>query len=242
MISKNEVNFIKKLSNRQNRNEENVFVAEGEKLVLDLIQSNLELRKIYYTKATENQFLLGLKNGLVIDDSYMTRITQLKTHASCLAIFEKPAFKQEAYKKGNWIIALDGLQDPGNMGTIIRIADWFGIKEIICTKNTVDAFNQKAIQASMGSIARVNVNYIELEVFIKGLAETPIYATVLNGANILNFKNFEPGVIIIGNEGNGVSDGILQYANFKISLPCIGGAESLNAAVAASMVLTKMIY
>lgn len=241
MLSKNEVNFIKQLSHKKIRDELNLFIAEGEKLILDLLQSPLTLHTLYLTSQNTHPILLINSAAIIISPSYMAAISTLKTPASCFAIFNKPPVTNFIATPNTWVLALDNIQDPGNLGSIIRLADWFGIKNIICNLQTVDAFNTKTIQASMGSIARVQVVYINLQTWLQQHSKLPIYATSLQGQTMLH-KKFEPGIVVIGNEGNGISNNILNLATQQIMLPCLGGAESLNAAVATGMVLTKLIY
>ena len=165
----------------------------------------------------------------------------MSTPNQVLAIAKKIEWESEAIIKGNISLALDEIQDPGNMGTIIRLADWFGLKNIFCTINCADAYNPKVVQASMGSITRVRIEYTDLHLLLEKNNELRIYATALNGRDITKIEKLNEGIIIIGNESKGISDEILALANARLTIPRKGKAESLNAAVATGIILSHLI-
>src|ERR1035437_3552555 len=207
MISKNKIKLISSLSHKKNRDEAGLFVAEGTKLVLDLIQT-FNCRMLVGTTQwlTENN---RFKSDEIIEvnSAEFNKISNQKTPQGVLAVFEKQRYHfniQELSQKLS--LALDDIQDPGNLGTIIRIADWFGITNIFCSENSVDAFNPKTVQASMGALARVSVHSVNLNEFLSScFGEMPIYGTFMNGENIYIKTLTQNGIIVMGNEGNGIS-------------------------------------
>jgi RNA methyltransferase, TrmH family len=242
MLSKKEVYFIKQLSDKKHRLENNLFVAEGTKLIADLLQTQTKVYKLYYTAKEKNTLIINNANATEIDDASMQRITSLKSIPDSLAVFYQfrvtlPTQATDA----QWMLALDNIQDPGNLGTIIRIADWFGLTDIVCNDNTVDCYNTKCIQASMGSISRVQVHYTLLPNWLQ-TQKVPIYATTLQGKAINRNITLPIGIIVIGNEGNGIHNNIIALSTQQITLPKLGGAESLNAAVAAGIIMGQLFY
>jgi TrmH family RNA methyltransferase len=166
----------------------------------------------------------------------MQRISTLKNHNGILAILRIP--KNNEFETNGRVICLDNIQDPGNLGTIIRIADWFGIEHIIASNQTADCYNPKTIQATMGSIFRVSITYKNLSEFLQEI-KTPIYGAVMDGTSIQEVTMEAEGVLVIGNEGKGISDEVMPYLSHRISIPRIGGAESLNAGVACGILAAK---
>ena len=194
---------MRSLADKRRRDEHHLFIAEGDKLIGEIIKSGLKIRNIY---ALEGH-LAG--QAEVVSAKEMERISQLKTAASSLAVVEQPLHKAPATAPANRLsIALDGVQNPGNLGTIIRLADWFGVEDIYCSDDTADCFNPKVVQATMGAILRVRVHYLPLADFLARTASagTPIYGTMLDGENIYSTDLKATGVIVMGNEGKGVSD------------------------------------
>jgi TrmH family RNA methyltransferase len=175
----------------------------------------------------------------VIADHELEKISVLTTPNQVLAIFEK-AIPNPVMPSGKITLLLDNIQDPGNMGSIIRIADWFGISNIVCTEHTADMYNPKVVQSTMGSLGRVNVFYTELEQWIQQHRDVKLYATALNGKSIKEVQ-LKEGLLLIGNEGKGISEDLIKLADEKITIPKIGSAESLNAAVATGIVLSHVI-
>jgi TrmH family RNA methyltransferase len=241
MITKNQVKYIQSLGQKKSRDADNVFIAEGPKLVKELIDAeNCRITQLYALKEWINVAPTGVEMIEVSVDE-LQKISQLTTANQVLAVAEKIKWENELVVKGNVSLALDTIQDPGNMGTIIRLADWFGIKNIFCSADSADVYNPKVVQASMGSITRVRVEHLDLLPFLKANNDIRIYATVLDGRDITKMEKINEGIIVIGNESKGVSDEILDLSNVQITIPKIGKAESLNAAVATGIILSHLV-
>lgn len=239
MISKNEIKYIQTLYHKKTRDEENVFVAEGPKLAEELLHSNFTVRKIYaLSKWIEKHPQIAATE---ITPEELEKISRLDTPNQTLAIIEKK--KQDSNNVSftkQITLALDGIQDPGNFGTIIRIADWFGIRQVIASEDCVDCYNPKTVQSTMGSIFRVNVFYTNLE---KCLSESnaPVFGALLNGENVQHATPAEEGILVIGNESKGIRENILPYITQSLTIPAFGQAESLNAAVATGIILSHLV-
>ncbi|MCL3781570.1 RNA methyltransferase [Prolixibacteraceae bacterium JC049] len=238
MLSKNKLKYLRSLARKKNRDNESVFIAENDKLVADLLDAGL---KPNYICATE-EFVHVKFDGDRVAQEELNKVSQLKTPQNVLAVFPqlKHTFSPEQLN-GKLTLALDSIQDPGNMGTIIRLADWFGIEYIICSKTTVDIYNPKVIQATMGAIARVKVVYTDLEELLSNpeLAEIPKYATTLDGQNIYDQTLNNEAILIMGNEGKGVSPEVAQLVSHKLYIPSypanVPTSESLNVAIATAV-------
>lgn len=244
MLVKSKVKYIQSLGQKKFRQEEGVFIAEGPKLVLELLLSVPgNIVEVFAVKEwmVEHQKQLVSFTCTEIPEQELEKISQLATPNMVLALVKniEPVIPKEV--KGQVVLALDGIQDPGNLGTIIRIADWFGITQIMCSEDSADVFNPKVVQSTMGSIARVRVSYTSLVEWLSGLDDVTIYATVLEGQDVTNMKKISSGVLLIGNESKGISPEILKLANATVTIPRKGGAESLNAAVATGIVLSHLI-
>jgi RNA methyltransferase, TrmH family len=248
MLTKNDIKFIKSINKKRERDVLGLFVAEGSKLVIDLIRSGGKLERLLATSAwMDEQFSFISNNQLSpieISNSEMERITGLSSASPVLAIFHQPLIDAEIPEDGSAILILDDIRDPGNMGTIIRTADWFGIKHLVCSMETVDCFNQKVIQSTMGSIIRVKIRYTELPEFINNNKNRfTFYGTFMNGNSIIETQYNKPTALIIGNEAHGISSEVEKLVDQRITIPGsqindgIAGPESLNAAVATSVVL-----
>ena len=241
MITKNQVKYIQSLGQKKLRDEEQVFIAEGPKLVNELLQAdNCKVIQVYAldewtTAAKTNAEIIRVTPGA------LQKISQLITPNQVLAIAKKIAWDNEPIIKGTVSLVLDEIQDPGNMGTIIRLADWFGIKNIFCSNASVDSYNPKVVQASMGSITRVRVEYVDLITLFENNKDTRVYASALNGRDITKMEKLTEGFIVIGNESKGISEEILKLANVQITIPGKGKAESLNAAVATGIILSHLL-
>lgn len=244
MLVKSKAKYIQSLSQKKLRDEENVFVAEGPKIVNELLLcKNVPPVEIFAVQEWLDAHA-GLVSGLkqeqvnIISESELERISFLTTPNKVLCLFKKPTFFKKEHKI---ILALDGIQDPGNLGTLVRIADWFGIQQIVCNRDSADVFNPKVVQSTMASIARVEVMYTDLAQFIKDHVSLGVYATLLNGEPIEKIGKIESGIIVTGNESKGISEAIQQLATHKITIKRIGEAESLNAAVATGIVLSHIL-
>jgi len=243
MVSKSQLKYIQSLGQKKYRDTEGVFVAEGPKLVKELIKSkNAELKHLYALNEwiEENNDISNSIEITVVNETELERISQLKTPNKVVAIVKKLEV-HEPEIRGRISLVLDTIQDPGNLGTIIRIADWFGIPQVICSNDCADIYNSKVVQATMGSIARVNVYYTDLAPWLKQRSGVRIYAAMLEGKDVTKMDPVKEGLLIIGNESMGIDQELLQYANEKISVPRKGNAESLNAAVAAGILLSHLV-
>ena len=239
MISKSEFKYIQSLCHKKQRQEEGLFIAEGPKLLQELLQSNYSIEKIYATTNwIENNTVenIDIKEASIAE---LERMTRLQNANEVLAIVQQ---KENILPTVNNTISLvlDGIQDPGNLGTIIRIADWFGIQNILCSSNTVELYNAKVIQSTMGSFVRVNIWYGDITPILQN-TKLPIFGALLNGKNVYQQIKIKKGFIVIGNEGKGIAENILPLISDAITIPKIGGAESLNAAVATGIILSHLI-
>jgi len=198
MLSKNQIKFITSLKQKKYRTAHKLFVVEGVKGIKELLKSNLKLHTLYTTKSFNNSDV----QEVLIDNKDLKRISFLTTPNTALAVFKMPEPQDIVYNK--LILALDDVRDPGNLGTIIRLCDWFGITELICSMETVDCYNPKVVQATMGSITRVNITYTNLERFL-GRINTPILGAFMDGTNVYKTTLPDVGVLVMGNEANGIS-------------------------------------
>ena len=241
MITKNQVKYIQSLGQKKWRDEEQVFIAEGPKLVNELLTADnckvLQLYSLHEWKP-EIKSEVGITE---ISADELEKISQLTTPNKVLAVVKKINWNDPLQLRGNISLVLDTIQDPGNMGTIIRLADWFGIKTVICSADCVDVYNPKVVQASMGSITRVRTEYTHLESFLQSNHDLRIYAAGLDGRDITKMEKPSEGLIIIGNESKGIREEIAKLANVQITIPGKGKAESLNAAVATGIILSHLV-
>jgi len=246
MLSKKIVKYIQSLSHKKLRDEENRFIAEGPKIVTEfLTQRNFECAILCADDKwlSENKNLIEKNSPHDIyetDEASLQKISFLKTPNKVLGVFIKKPNAAPLHITNKLSLMLDDMQDPGNMGTIIRIADWFGIENIICSNNCVDCYNPKVVQSTMGSLARVNVYYTSLADFMNDNKKINVYAASLDGVPVNELKNISEGIIVIGNESKGISNEIMNNATQKITIPKYGKAESLNAAVAAGIILGSL--
>ncbi len=238
MLSKNEVKYIQSLYHKKTREAERVFVVEGPKIMEELLASDYTVRKLYATDEWTKTPDLSVDLIRVSPDE-LQRISGLQTANQVLAVVEqKMNFKPEL--KNKLTLVLDGIQDPGNMGTIIRIADWFGIEQIIASNDSVELYNPKVIQSTMGSFIRVGMWYDDLADIIK-TANVPVYGALLNGKNVMEMDKVAEGLVVIGNESKGIREEVQQLITQPITIPRFGNAESLNAAVATGIILSHLV-
>lgn len=242
MISKNEVKYIRSLGQQKGRDEHAVFLAEGTKLVRDLILACPEnVQKVYaldaFVRANED-ILKGIAIE-PIDEDMLQRISLLSTPNQVLAVIRKYENNLSDIPANGWVLALDGIQDPGNAGTIIRTADWFGIGHIICSADCVDLYNPKVVQSSMGSIARVHVHRTDLKQWLMNY-QGNIYGAFMEGEKVSHHTLPADGVMVIGREGSGIREDIKKYITHPVTIPGYGQAESLNAAVATGILLWEL--
>lgn len=243
MLSKNQIKQINALSQKKQRDEQSVFVAEGPKLVSVLLKS-FRCKELFYVSGCELDTPKNANKQMVTADE-LKKISSLVTPQQCLAIFEKPIYSIESNVfETELSLVLDDVQDPGNLGTIIRIADWFGIKNIFCSLHTADVYNPKTIQATMGALAKVKIHYVDIVEFLKQLPQDiPIYGTFMDGTDIYTQALENKGLIIMGNEGKGIQAICEQYVNNRLYIPDYprgeAGSESLNVAVATAIVCAE---
>lgn len=236
-LSKSNLKLITSLQQKKYRQKHKLFVAEGLKVVRELLSSSIEVSHIY---TTDSSFELTYEiNFTIISENELKKISTLKNPNKVLGVFKIPEDKEVNDK--NFIVALDEVNDPGNLGTIIRLCDWFGISELVCSKNTVDCYNQKVVQSTMGSLTRVNISYIELTEFLSN-TKLPVYTADMNGSNVYKSTLPEKAILVMGNEANGISEEISKIISHKITIPRFGEVketESLNVATATAVLLSE---
>ena len=244
MISKNQIKYVHQLELKKFRKQEGLYIAEGHKVVGDLLKAGFVPKHIFATKEwlSQNHFA----NTIEVSNEELTRLSLLQHPQQVLALFPIPKntrSSRDLFQENQLSLFLDNIQDPGNLGTIIRIADWFGIDTIFCSEGTVDAWNPKVIQATMGSIARVNMIYTDSTEFFNSLpSDYPIYGTFLDGQNIYAQQLSQHGVIVMGNEGNGISDTVRAHVTHKLLIPDFHNgntADSLNVAIATAITCSE---
>ena len=237
MLSKNQIKRITSLQQKKYRNEAQLFIAEGIKVIEELFIAGFEAEFFF----TTNPDLKTIKSVVpeLISATDLSKISCLKTPNDCLAVFIMP--KSKPINLNGLIVCLDAIRDPGNLGTIIRLCDWFGVEQLICSAETADVYNPKVIQATMGSISRVNVVYTDLNLFLKETS-LPIYGAFMDGKNVYESILSANGILVLGNEANGISELIASRVTSKISIPRFGTiqkAESLNVATATAILLSE---
>lgn len=248
LLSKNKAKFIKSLHIKKYRKLERLFLVEGTKSVLELLNANWQVIMLCGTeKFHADHAHLIIKSN--IPEIYEVSAEQLSTistfiqNQDALAVVSIPDTPNKIPAKSEWWLALENIQDPGNLGTILRVADWYGITNIVASTDTAELYNPKVIQASMGSFLRVHLQYDDLNlVFDKTGSDLPIYGAMLQGENIHRYK-FDPekgGIVVIGNEANGISEELAEKIDIKISIPRFGRAESLNAGIATGVILDNL--
>lgn len=242
MITKSLISKIKSLHDKKHRQKTNLFLVEGEKSVIETINSDYKIEILLSTKSfyTKNSKLINEKkiNYEIVEQGEIEKVSSLESNDSALAtVFQKKAETIEnKIINEEIILVLDNIRDPGNLGTIIRVADWYGIKKIIASVGTVDLYNPKVISATKGSFTRINITYTDLTTFLKGI-NLPILGAFLKGENIHHFKFPKRGLLIIGNESNGIDFNIKKYITTKITIPAFSQTESLNAAIATGIII-----
>jgi TrmH family RNA methyltransferase len=247
MLVKSQVKYIQSLSQKKFRDDEGLFVAEGPKIINDLLAGHPDLMHSLF--ATEdwfsaNQTLVPPSASAlthIISRQELERISFLTTPNEVLAIFRKPLFELPPTSVDSLILLLDNIQDPGNLGTIIRCADWFGIKQVVCSKGSADQFNPKVVQSTMSSIVRVGVHHTDLVSFLEERPGVRVFAAALHGKPLAQYQHVDRGILVIGNESKGISSEVMAFATEQITIPRRGEAESLNAAVATGIILSHLV-
>ncbi len=235
-LSKNQLKLITSLEQKKYRTKNNLFIAEGMKVVREFLNSKFKLVHLF---CIDNSSYVGIENITLITTSELKKISSLSTPNNVLALFEIP--ENEILKKEGLILALDDIKDPGNLGTIIRLCDWFGVDQLVCSKNTVDCYNSKVVQASTGSMTRVSIVYSDLIYYLQH-HDLPKYAALMDGENVYEMELPKDAILLLGNEANGLSNDVLQLLDKTISIPRFGKlkqTESLNVASAAAILLSE---
>jgi len=238
MLSKSQISFIKSLHQKKYRKEQGIFIIEGIKSIVEFIPSAYQIHSIYFL--AEYQSLLPKLPPNIklfeVNNAELEKISTLQAPQGILALVNipTPVILDKGVLTNTFSLVLDGIQDPGNLGTIIRTADWFGFKQVICSLNTVEVYNPKTVQATMGSLCRVNVVYQDLEELLKDIT-IPVFGAMLNGNSLYETQWGSQGIVILGNEGQGVSAEIVKLIDHPVTIPRVGEAESLNVAVSAAI-------
>ncbi|MFD2921875.1 TrmH family RNA methyltransferase [Terrimonas rubra] len=246
MISKSKLKYIQSLGHKKFRDEAGVFLVEGPKMVAEILQEKLlTVTGLYALQdwITANEQLVQRVSEQVeivaVDEISLAKISQLTTPNKVVAVVTQQPLLP-AVDTSQLTLVLDTIQDPGNLGTIIRIADWFGIRQLVCSQECADRYNPKVVQSTMGSIARVGFYYTDLPDFLKANNNTRIYAAALDGIPVQNLGKLGNGFLVIGNESKGISPEVMNLVNVRMTIPRIGQAESLNAAVATGIILSHV--
>lgn len=235
MVSKSQIKLITSLEQKKGRTKSGLFLVEGIKGISEILNSEMELNSLFTTREI---FDSPPSKTFLVNEGELKKISRLKTPQTAVALFRIPEpLNPELI---GFVVALDGVRDPGNLGTIIRLCDWFGIENILCSKNSVDCYNPKVVQATMGSITRVKISYVDLPQIIAENKHLPVLGTFLEGENLYKAELPKEGILVLGNEANGISEEIENLVSRKINIPQFGNsksAESLNVATAAAVLL-----
>ena len=241
MLGKNKIKFIQSLKIKKIREQEKLFLIEGDKIVLEAIDSKQDIRLLCATESfMEDIDELGIGESICVTEQELQKASLMQSPQNALAVVEMPQLSFDiSFIQGKLSLALDFVQDPGNLGTIIRLADWFGIRHLLCSENTVDCYNPKTIQASMGSIFRVDIHYLSIPQALDEACQCsiPVYGTFLEGESIYDHPLSESGILVMGNEGNGISVEVAERIPQRLLIPPFNqkSSESLNVATAAAI-------
>lgn len=233
MLSKNQIKNITRLKQKKYRQQEGLFIAEGGKVIKEFLNSTFKLVDLFTTET------FNVENESIVSEADLKKISCLTTPNTALAIFKIP--ETDTIINEGLILALDDIRDPGNLGTIIRLCDWFGIKQLVCSLKTVDCYNPKVVQATMGSLTRVNIVYTDLSIYLKEV-DVPVFGAFMDGKNVYQTELPKNGILVLGNEANGISSIIEASVTDKISIPRFGdlqATESLNVATAGAILLSE---
>jgi len=244
MLSKSQISFIKSLHQKKYRKEHGLFIVEGIKSIQEFFQSSYQIHTIFYNSEQYNLLpkLPANINLFEVKNAELDKISTLQTPQGFLALVHIPKNSQLELNelKNQFTLILDGVQDPGNMGTIIRTADWFGFKNMICSPDCVEVFNPKTVQATMGSLARINIHEIDLPAFLEKNT-IPVFGALLDGESIYKTQWGNEGLVVLGNEGKGISAAVIKKINKPVTIPRVGQAESLNVAVSAAIFCAELV-
>ncbi len=236
MLSKNDIKLITRLKQKKYRTQDGLFVVEGLKVIREFLKSSFQLQQLYTTES----FGLAEAEETIISEKDLKKISFLSNPNTALAVFKIDNPETNLNVEG-LVVALDEVNDPGNLGTIIRLCDWFGVKQLVCSTNTVDCFNPKVVQSTMGSLTRVTITYTDLEAYLKQ-TKGPVFGTFMDGDNVYSASLPKEGVLVMGNEANGISKNIEALVTKKIAIPRFGdlqATESLNVATATAILLSE---
>ncbi|MDP1728243.1 MAG: RNA methyltransferase [Bacteroidota bacterium] len=241
MLTKADIKFVKSLNEKKERYANKLFVAEGNKLVIEILHSKISVTRIFANEnwLNLNEKLVGKNIEItLLKHAELTRLSNLQSTREVIALCKIPEYELDFNRLSGLTIALDTIQDPGNLGTIIRVADWFGLNNILCSKETVDCFNPKVVQSTMGSISRVKLFYGDLSIWLNKI-EQPVLAASVEGTSVHEYTFPENAVLVIGNEGIGIGTELKPLIQQNICIPRKGSAESLNAAIAAAILIDR---
>ncbi len=243
MISNKSIKYIKSLQLKKYRKQEKLFLVEGAKSVLEVLGSDYEIKTLLGAEQFFEQNKTPLDNASFetynVTENQLSTMSNFKSNKTALAVVRMKESNSITFMENEWILALDDINDPGNLGTIIRIADWYGINKILCSDNTAELYNPKVIAASMGSFTRINIYYDNLNEKLNN-CKLDIYGTLLQGKNVHEMTFTEGGIVLIGNESHGISDDLIPLINHKITIPRFGQAESLNAGIATAIICDNL--
>ena len=236
MVTKNQIKLVVSLKQKKYRSQHGLFVVEGEKVVNELLKAGVRPFKIFVDDADKVQ---KFREAEMVPKKDLKQMSSLTHPNGILGVFYM--IEGEGNLNPDWVVVLDSVRDPGNLGTIIRLCDWFGIKYLVCSKDTVDCYNPKVLQATMGSIARVNIAYVDLEEYL-GKTNLPVYGAYMDGESVYSSDLAEKGILVMGNEANGISDEVGEFIAKRISIPQFGSlsTESLNVATATAILLSEI--
>lgn len=239
MLSKSQLGFIKSLHQKKYRKENELFIIEGIKSISEFINSPYQIQSIYCLPHYRS-LLPDLPANIKlfeVNNADLDKISTLQTPQGILALVAIPKTMEieKEHFKSAFTLVLDGIQDPGNLGTIIRTADWFGFSRVVCSKDTVEVYNPKTVQATMGSLARISVFYTDLPLFLKD-SELPVFGTLLEGKSLYKTNWGKEGLVILGNEGKGISEEVIDCIQHQVTIPGAGKTESLNVAISAAII------
>jgi RNA methyltransferase, TrmH family len=243
MLGKSRLKYIQSLGHKKQREEEGLFIAEGPKMAAEVLAGMTSLvEEVFGVQEWMGRFpeKYPAVRFTEVSEEELSRMSHLSTPNQVLVLLRIPEPVTEINPAGKLTLLLDTIQDPGNLGTIIRIADWFGITQIVCSETTADLYSPKVVQSTMGSIVRVSLMYTQLQPWLLSATAVPAYAAALEGIGIREIGRLDEGIIIIGNESKGIDPAIMQLVQNRITIPRLGGAESLNAAVAAGIILSHL--
>lgn len=241
MVSKSTAKFIKSLQIKKYRKKEQSFLVEGAKSVLEVLQSDYEVKQVIATdKFLQDSLLLKQVDIIETTPDQLSALGTLKNNDTALAVVKMKAQEDLIISSNEWMIALDDINDPGNMGTIIRIADWYGINQIVASEKTADFYNPKVIASSKGSFCRIKVHYLDLNHFLKN-TQLISYGAMMDGEDVHTAEFSDSGILVMGNEANGISPEISVLLEKKITIPRYGSAESLNVAMATAIICDNIL-